>query len=85
MATSAEKRAQRNFGIALRAKRKAEGLTQSELAEKASLHRTYVSELERGCKEPGFHVLRRLIRALPGSSDELLGVTETLHKSPQVG
>ncbi|MFL6604554.1 MAG: helix-turn-helix domain-containing protein [Steroidobacteraceae bacterium] len=84
MATSAEKRAQRDFGDALRARRKAEGLTQSDLAEKASLHRTYVSELERGLKEPGFHVLRKLVRALPGSSNELLGLTQTLHKSRHV-
>lgn len=85
MATSAEKRALRMFGDALRARRKAAGLTQFDLAEKSSLHRNYVSELERGCKEPGFHVLRKLVRALPGSSDELLGVTETLQKFRQVG
>jgi len=83
MATSAEKRAQRNFGGTLKARRGAAGLTQTDLAEKASLHRTYVSELERGLKEPGFHVLRKLALALPGSSDELLGVTETVHKSRQ--
>jgi transcriptional regulator with XRE-family HTH domain len=85
MATSAEKRALRMFGGALRARRKAAGLTQLDLAEKSSLHRTYVSELERGCKEPGFHVLRRIVRALPGSSDELLGLTEAVQKSRQVG
>ena len=85
MATSAEKRELRKFGKALRARRKAAGLTQFDLAENASLHRTYVSELERGCKEPGFHVLRRLLRALPGSADELLGITESLHKSRQAG
>jgi transcriptional regulator with XRE-family HTH domain len=75
MPTSAEKQAQRKFGGALKARRKAAGLTQSELAELASLHRTYVSELERGIKEPGFHVLRKLVRALPGSLGELFSVT----------
>jgi transcriptional regulator with XRE-family HTH domain len=85
MATSAEKRELRNFGKVLRARRKAAGLTQFDLAEISSLHRTYVSELERGCKEPGFHVLRRLLRALPGSADELLGITESLRQSRQAG
>ena len=65
MATSAEKRIQRDFGKRLKATRRAAGLNQSDLAEKASLHRTYVSELERGLKEPGFHVLHRLTVALP--------------------
>lgn len=85
MATSAEKRAQEKFGKSLRARRKAQGLTQNELSEKAELHRTYVSELERGLKEPGFHVLRKIVRALPGSADELLGLAEGPHKSQQVG
>jgi transcriptional regulator with XRE-family HTH domain len=85
MATSAEKRAQQKFGKSLKVRRKAEGLTQTELAEQALLNRTYISELERGLKEPGFHVLRRILRALPGSADELLGLAETSHKSQQAG
>jgi len=85
MATSAEKRAQQKFGKSLKVRRKAEGLTQCELAEMASLNRTYVSELERGLKEPGFHVLRRIVRALPGSADELLGLAQASHKSQQAG
>jgi len=85
MATSAEKRAQQKFGKSLKERRKAEGLSQTELAEKASLDRTYVSELERGLKAPGFHVLRRIARALPVSADELLSLAETPHKSQQAG
>jgi transcriptional regulator with XRE-family HTH domain len=85
MATSAEKRALKNFGDTLRLRREAAGFTQIVLAEKASLHRTYVSELERGCKEPGLHVLRRLALALPGNSDELLGVSANTSKSRQTG
>jgi transcriptional regulator with XRE-family HTH domain len=85
MATSAEKRAQQRFGKALRARRNADRMTQAVLAERADLHRTYVSELERGLKEPGFHVLRRLNRALPGAWDELLGKAETPDKPRQAG
>jgi transcriptional regulator with XRE-family HTH domain len=76
MATSAEKRIQIKFGGALRASRKAAGYTQATLAEKSSLHRTYVSELERGLKEPGFHTLHKLVQALPGALNELLSVLE---------
>ncbi|MED4012935.1 helix-turn-helix transcriptional regulator [Priestia aryabhattai] len=38
----------RNFGIIVRKFRVSQNMTQEELAEKTELHRTYISEVERG-------------------------------------
>jgi len=44
--------------------RKKAGLSQEELAERAGIHRTYVSLLERNRKSPTLDVLFRVCRAL---------------------
>ena len=38
------------FGFAVRLRRGALGLTQEELAERAGIHRTYLSDVERGAR-----------------------------------
>jgi len=40
------------------------GLSQEQLAERAELHWTYVSGVERGKRNPGLNTLARLARAL---------------------
>ena len=40
------------------------GQSQEELAERAGLHRTYVSGVERGVRNPTLTVIDRLARAL---------------------
>ena len=35
------------FGFAIRTRRETLGLTQEDLADKAQIHRTYVSDIER--------------------------------------
>lgn len=40
------------------------GLTQAELAEKAGLDPTYISQIERGRKQPGRHFRRAVSDAL---------------------
>ena len=52
------------LGDELRKYREAAGLTQDELAHRASVHRTYVSMLERNKKSPTLDVLFRLCRAM---------------------
>lgn len=44
--------------------RKAVGLSQEELAEKAGIDRTYVSQIERGISNPSLVVLVKLSQAL---------------------
>jgi transcriptional regulator with XRE-family HTH domain len=48
------------FGRNLRKRREAKQLTQEALAEKADLDRTYISDIERGARNPGVRNLVRL-------------------------
>jgi transcriptional regulator with XRE-family HTH domain len=52
------------FGLRLRAKRDVLGISQEELADRSGLHRTYVSQLERGLKSPSLNTLFALASAL---------------------
>lgn len=60
------------FAAELRDKRKAARLSQEELAELAGIHRTYVSLLERGVKNPTLHVLFRLASVLHVSPTDFI-------------
>ncbi|MBP0441307.1 helix-turn-helix domain-containing protein [Tianweitania sediminis] len=51
-------------GLNLQRLRKARGLSQEELAHAADVHQTYVSDLERGKRNPSILVLDRLAKAL---------------------
>ncbi len=52
------------FGQGVRTHRDAKGLSQEALAEKADLDRTYISDIERGTRNPGIKNVVRLARAL---------------------
>lgn len=52
--------------------RKRVDLSQEEVAFRASLHRTEVSQLERGLRVPRIDTLLRLMGALEASAEELL-------------
>jgi transcriptional regulator with XRE-family HTH domain len=52
------------LGRRVRELRRALGLSQERLAERADLHWTYVSGIERGLHEPGLNVLSNLAKAL---------------------
>jgi transcriptional regulator with XRE-family HTH domain len=54
----------RAFGHALRSEREARGFSQEELGFRSEVHRTYISELERGLKNPSLTTLHRLATAL---------------------
>ncbi|WP_420615412.1 helix-turn-helix domain-containing protein [Candidatus Palauibacter sp.] len=60
------------FGEALRAKRKERGLSQEELAARASLDRSYVGGVERGERNISLINLNKLARALDLTLAELL-------------
>lgn len=47
----------------LRELREQSGMSQEVLADKAGLHRTYISQLERGIKSPTLDVLSNLAHA----------------------
>ena len=52
------------FGAAVRELRERKGLTQEQLADLSGLHRTYVSGVERGLRNPSLVNVVKLARAL---------------------
>jgi transcriptional regulator with XRE-family HTH domain len=54
----------RRVGLNIKAARSAKGWSQEELADRAELHRTYISGLERGVRNPTVTVLEKVARAL---------------------
>lgn len=60
------------FGAVLRSVRMDRGLSQSELAFKAAIHRNYVGQLERGLKQPTLATIFYLADALMISASQLI-------------
>ena len=54
----------KQFGAAVRFHRDHLGISQEELAERAGLHRTYISDLERGARNPSIASIEKLAQAL---------------------
>lgn len=52
------------LGMAIKTQRSSLGISQEELAYRAGLHRTYVSDLERGVRNPSMDSIEKLARAL---------------------
>jgi transcriptional regulator with XRE-family HTH domain len=67
---------QRRFGIVLRRRREAAGLSQEALAAEAGLHRNYVGLLERGQRMPSILIVQQLAKALGTTMADLLGEVE---------
>jgi transcriptional regulator with XRE-family HTH domain len=64
------------LGKLLREARQEAGLSQEDLADRARIHRTYVSLLERDKKSPTLIVLLRVCRALGVSASEIVSRLE---------
>jgi len=59
------------FGLNVRRRREAAGLSQEALAEKANLDRTYISGIERGTRNPTVLSAARVAAALKTSLAQL--------------
>lgn len=56
-------------------------LSQEELADAAEIHRTYVSQIERGLKSPTLHVLFNIASALKiNASDIVQEIEKEMHE-----
>ncbi len=66
------------FGQAVRDRRKELGLSQEALGERADLHRTYVSQVERGLKSPSLTSVEHLAKVLGVRPSELIRAAEKL-------
>lgn len=62
----------RKVGLNVRRLRKAKGLSQEGFAFEAEIHRTYVSDVERGARNPTVTVVERFAKALGVSPGYLL-------------
>ncbi len=59
------------FGFVIRTLREARELTQEELAEQSRMHRTYLSDIERGSRNVALINIERLAKSLHVSLEEL--------------
>ena len=64
------------FGKEVARLRKVLGISQEELAFRAEVHRTYISQLERGLKSPTLNMMLKLSRALKASASGLVATVE---------
>lgn len=60
------------LGVNVRHHRKLKGMSQEQLALDAGMERSYVSDLERGTRNPSVRVVGRLATALGVEPDRLL-------------
>jgi XRE family transcriptional regulator, regulator of sulfur utilization len=63
---------QKIIGENIRNQRKAAGLTQESLAEKADLHPVYLGQVERGEQAISVHALLRIAKALKATLCDLV-------------
>lgn len=68
--------AEKRYGEALKEARANVGLSQEELADRADVHPSYVSQLERGIKSPTLGVMLRLADALERPAWEMVKAVE---------
>ncbi len=64
------------FGIALKRARQLKGLTQEQLAAQSGYHTTYISQIERGIKNPSILAVFRICKALDIQPHKLILLTE---------
>lgn len=67
---------QQKFGEMIRRRRLKAGIGQEALADKARLHRTHVSLLERGKRMPSLAVIKKLAAALDTTMASLMAELE---------
>lgn len=74
----------RLFGTVLRSFRTQRGLTQEELASRCEMDRSFISDLERGAREPGLFTVMRLAQGLDMPAAEIIGAFEAKTKTADI-
>jgi CheY-like chemotaxis protein len=72
------------LGMAIKTQRTSLGISQEELAYRAGLHRTYISDLERGVRNPSVDSIGKLARALEVSVSDLFEKASDGNGSDQI-
>jgi transcriptional regulator with XRE-family HTH domain len=63
---------QARLGLNVRRLREAKGWSQEDYADRAGIHRTYVSDIERGKRNPTVTVVQKLAKPFEVSAGSLL-------------
>ena len=71
-----------SFGNALQRLRKTHDLSQEELAFRVGIHRTYISQLERGLKSPSLRTIGKICDELKLSLSQFMQEVEKESPSP---
>ena len=88
MGNKSQSDVKQRFGKAIRRRRRELDLSQEELAERAELHRTYVSDIERGDRNPSLENIEKLAKALNIKVSDLFisyGVEEVPDEQADLG
>lgn len=64
----------KQFGEKIRQIRKQKKISQEELAFRASLHRTYISDIERGTRNVSLENIEKIAKALNITPEKLLSL-----------
>ena len=70
------------FGQVVRMHRTALGISQEELGFRSGLHRTFISQLERGVKSPSLRTQIAIANALETKAEVLVREAERLSREP---
>lgn len=64
----------KSFGLKVKEKRAKLDISQEELAFRSGLHRTYISDIERGSRNVSLINIKKISQALKVKSSELLDI-----------
>ena len=72
----------RRLGLNLKKLREEQGFSQESFADLCGLHRTYISGIERGVRNPTVVILDKIARALKVPAGSLLDEAKASAKKP---
>ena len=72
----------RRLGLNLKRLREEQGFSQESFADHCGLHRTYISGIERGVRNPTVLILDKIAKALKVPAGQLLDETRPSGKKP---
>ena len=64
------------FGLAVKERRNERDISQEDLGELADLHRTFISDIERGARNPTITTVFKIARALKINPSKLVEIAE---------
>src|ERR1700735_5092223 len=74
----------KDFGAAVRSERTRLRLSQEDLAERANLHRTYITDIERGARNLSLETICKLAAALGLTIEALFSRAEVRQQAEQL-